>query len=77
MKKLLQILILSFLTLNFCYANEEEVNLNIDYTPYAVSLEENSTRNSEKTLKEKLKDIYYLEVEETHKPYFLFEDILT
>lgn len=77
MKKLLQILILSFLTLNFCYANEEEVNLNIDYTPYAVSLEENSTKNSEKTLKEKLKDIYYLEVEETHKPYFLFEDILT
>ena len=57
MKKILPILIAFILTLNSSFANTEEVTLNTSNEyPYVITLEEEND-GSEKTLKEKLKDI--------------------
>ena len=62
MKKIIMTLLLFCLTIfNTSFAIEE------------VTLEQ----AQEKTLKEKLNDVYHLEVEQIDKPYFMFKDILT
>ena len=62
MKKIIMTLLLFSLTIfNTSFAIEE------------VTLEQ----AQEKTLKEKLNDVYHLEVEQIDKPYFMFKDILT
>jgi hypothetical protein len=61
----------------------EEVNLEL---PQASGVEEigseddvqvGSATTSEKTLREKLNDVYHLEIEQIDKPSYLFKDILT
>ena len=77
MKKILPILIAFILTLNSSFANTEEVTLNTSNEyPYVITLEEEND-GGEKTLKEKLKDIYHLEIEQIEKPEFLLTSILT
>ncbi len=61
MKKILLILIVYIFTLNSSIAIEETVEL----------------QAQEKTLQEKLYDVYHLEVQQTEKPFFLLTDILT
>lgn len=61
MKKILPILIAFILSHTFCFAIEDTVEL----------------QTKEKTLSEKINDIYHLEIEQTDKPYFLLNEILT
>ncbi len=77
MKKILPILIALICTLNSCPAQEEVVLEFPNTTPYVAEVEKDSYKTEEKTLKEKLSDIYHLEVEQIDKPTFLFKDILT
>ncbi len=80
MKKILPILLVYLLSLNTTsFATEEEVLLDLDQPEsYVVTvLEEETPEIKEKTLKEKLHDIYCLEVEHIDRPTFLLSDILT
>lgn len=87
MNKILPIIIAFFLTLTASYAvqdvytqiyDENEVVLDIpSTTPYSISVKDTDSKQNEKTLKEKLADIYHLEVEQIDKPHFLLKDVLT
>ena len=77
MKKILPILIAFLLNINTSLAQEEVVLELQTETPYAVSVSDNKLETSKKTLKEKLSDVYHLEIEQIDKPSFLFKDILT
>lgn len=87
MNKILPIIIAFFLTLPASYAvqdvytqiyDENEVVLEIpSTTPYSISVKDTDSKQNEKTLKEKLADIYHLEVEQIDKPHFLLKDVLT
>ena len=61
MKKFFLTFIIFILSLSTCYAIEDIIELKKD----------------EKTLSEKISDIYHLEVEQIEKPHFLLTDILT
>lgn len=82
MKRLLPILIAFMLTLTTAQAIED-VNTSMDEVvlevPEKVSEVETPAipESEEKTLREKLSDVYHLEVERIDKPTYLFEDILT
>ena len=76
MKKILPILIAFILTLNSCPAQDEVVLEIPNEAPFVVSVSDDNLDIKE-TLKEKLSDIYHLEVEQIDKPTFLFKDILT
>ena len=86
MNKILPIIIAFFLTLPASYAvqdvytqiyDENEVVLEIpSTTPYSISVKDTDSKQNEKTLKEKLADIYHLEVEQIDKPHFLLKDVL-
>lgn len=79
MKRFIFTTLVFLLSINFSYAIQE-VFLEEPAQDYIISLFEEENENvqvKEKTLKEKLADIYYLEVEETNKPTFLLENILT
>lgn len=80
MKRLLPIFLAFIIALSPCYSEEEEeVVLQLyDYEPYVAAVEEEASQAEvEKTLKEKLADIYYLEIERTDKPAFLLSEITT
>lgn len=77
MKKILPIIIAFICTLNSCPAQEEVVLELPNQTSYVAEVEEDAYKTEEKTLKEKLSDVYHLEVEQIDKPTFLFKDILT
>jgi len=78
MKKFLPLLIAFLLTTNASFSIEE-----IKLEPDQESLEsvvletQENSETQEKTLKEKLNDIYHLEVEQIDKPTFLLKEILT
>ena len=82
MKKLLPILIAFMFTLSSAQAIEEVSNP-IEEVVLEVPSEVEEVNNPsddvehEKTLREKLSDVYHLEVERIDKPTYLFEDILT
>lgn len=85
MKKILPILIAFLMTLSSAIAKEdiqvvglEEVVLenNIDIDASSPS-ESCNLPKEEKTLREKLSDVYHLEVEQIDKPNFLLKDVLT
>ena len=65
------------LTLDSCMAQEEIVLEVPEQSPFAITLQDTENNIKEKKLKEKLSDIYYLEVEQIDKPVFLLKDILT
>ena len=73
MKKILFLLFITFVSISQVLAIEE-VLLDTSATLENITKE---TANQEKTLREKLADIYYLEVEQTDKVNFLMKDILT
>lgn len=80
MNKILPILLAFLLTTNACFSAHkhlepvlDEVTLDV---PQAVSIEETAV-SEEKTLREKLQDIYHLEVEQIDRPTFLLKDVLT
>ena len=79
MNKILQVLLCfaMFFITSFANANEVDSSFNNAETPCVVSLDENVLQTKEKTLQEKLADIYHLEVEKTDKPNFLLTEILT
>ena len=78
MKKFLPIVIAFLLSISSSSAKPEEVILDTENTiPYAVSILDSNSEATEKTLKEKLSDVYHLEIEQIEKPEFLFKDILT
>lgn len=63
---------------NTAFSTKDEVVLDVtENAPYVVNLENNSETYEEKSLREKLSDIYHLEVEQIDKPHFLLTDILT
>ena len=70
MKKFLLILIAFFVSIPSILAIEDTNN--VDKTSLDLELPK-----QEKTLKEKLSDVYHLEVEQIDKPTFLLSDILT
>ena len=74
MKRFLLVFIAILLFSSPAESKEDDLVLNNDI--YAVTLSED-LQSSEKTLKEKLFDIYHLEIERTDKPAFLLSDILT
>ena len=76
-KKILSILIALLCTLTSCPAQEEVVLELPNTTPYVAEIEEDSYKTKEKTLREKLYDVYHLEIEQIDTPTFLFKDILT
>lgn len=79
MKKLLAIFIAFVLTLSVCYANSEEDEVVLEFSdslPFVASVDESPTIK-EKTLYEKINDIYHMEVERTDRPTFLLSSILT
>lgn len=59
--KIFYSILIFLLTVSSCFAIEEPIEL----------------ITKEKTLKEKLNDIYHLEVEQTEKPFFLLTEVLT
>ena len=65
------------LTLDSCMAQEEIVLEVPEQSPFAITLQDTENNIKGKKLKEKLSDIYYLEVEQIDKPVFLLKDILT
>ena len=75
MKKIFPIIAFIF-TLNSCIAQEEIVLELLNKTPYFVEIED-AYKPEEKTFKEKLSDVYHLEVEQIDRPSFLLKDILT
>ncbi len=84
MKKILPILIAFLITFNLAYADEtiqsaglEEVVLENPINVDENVPEENCNLPQEKTLREKLSDVYHLEVEQIDKPNYLLKDILT
>lgn len=85
MKKLLPILIAIILTAAPVFAKQkdgylDEVILEESATisePSEASPETESDIQQEKTLREKLSDVYHLEVDKYDKPTYLFQDILT
>ena len=78
MKKFLPIIIVFLLSLSSCFSQTQEVLLEVDdNVPYAISAQETETTMQEKSLREKLSDIYHLEIEQIEKPEFLLKDILT
>ena len=78
MKKFLPIIIVFLLSLPSCFSQTQEVLLEVDdNVPYAISAQETETTMQEKSLREKLSDIYHLEIEQIEKPEFLLKDILT
>ena len=79
MKKIL-VLILLNLALIPCLANTEEILLEeTPDVPFVNNVEEEVVvlAPQEKSLKEKLSDIYHLEIEKIDKPHFLLSEILT
>lgn len=82
MKRLLPILIAFMLTLTTAQAIED-VNTSMDEVVLEVPEEVSEVEtpaipeSEEKTLREKLSDVYHLEVEQIDKPTYLFKDILT
>lgn len=76
-KKILSILIALLCTLTSCSAQEEVVLELPKTTPYVAEIEEDSYKTKEKTLREKLSDVYHLEIEQIDTPTFLFKEILT
>ena len=82
MKRLLPILIAFMLTLTTAQAIED-VNTSMDEVVLEVPKEVSEVEtpaipeSEEKTLREKLSDVYHLEVEQIDKPTYLFKDILT
>lgn len=79
MKKILPILIAFLMTFSAAAAEEDlsEVVLEDAITVGETALEENSDIPQEKTLREKLSDVYHLEVEQIDKPNYLLKDVLT
>ena len=78
MKKILPILIAFLLTTNLSYSIEEVVLEKDQQLLESIVLDvQEKTANNEKTLQEKLNDIYHLEIEQIDKPSFLFKEILT
>ena len=77
--KRLTLLVLLFFSLSLTsYAKPEEVLLETDLTStYQVTLSDSKNQPPEKTLREKLSDIYHLEVDYIDKPTFLMSNILT
>ena len=51
-------------------------SINLFNTSYAIE-EVELEQTQEKTLREKLSDVYHLEVEQIDKPYFMLNEILT
>ena len=78
MKKINLIFIAFLLSMNISLALQE-VFLEEPAPDYIISLAEEGENipAKEKTLREKLSDVYHLEVLETNKPTFLLQDILT
>ena len=78
MKKILLLFIAFILSFSTCKATEnEEVILEFtDTDTYVADIEEENVIK-EKTLKEKIRDIYSLEIEHTDRPAFLLSEILT
>ena len=78
MKKILLLFIAFILSFSTCKATEnEEVILEFtDTDTYVADIEEENVVK-EKTLKEKIRDIYSLEIEHTDRPAFLLSEILT
>ena len=77
MKKISLIFIAFLLSMNVSHALQE-VFLEEPVQDYIISLiEDENSPPKEKTLREKLNDVYHLEIQETNKPTFLLQDILT
>ena len=78
MKKISLIFIAFLLSMNISLPLQE-VFLEEPAPDYIISLAEEGENipAKEKTLREKLSDVYHLEVLETNKPTFLLQDILT
>ena len=77
MKKISLIFIAFLLSMNVSHALQE-VFLEEPAQDYIISLiEDENSPPKEKTLREKLNDVYHLEIQETNKPTFLLQDILT
>ncbi len=76
MKKIFPILIVFIFTQNFGFSQEIVLN-QPEQVPFVLEASDNVVKTEEKTLKEKLGDIYHLEVEQIDKPTFLLKDILT
>ena len=80
MNKILLFLLLCsvlFFIPSFAKANEDVGLFREKDIPYVVNLEDNNIITKEKTLQEKLSDIYHLEVEQIETPNFLLTEILT
>ena len=79
MKKILPILIAFILLFSACKTYAEEVVLQIpEELPFVAKVsDEQANIEDGKTLKEKLSDVYHLEVEQIDKPTFMLSDILT
>ena len=84
MKKILPILIAFLITFTQAYAEEnvhavelEEVVLENPINVDENLPEENCDLSQEKTLTEKLRDVYHLEVEQIDKPNYLLKEVLT
>ena len=72
------ILLIIFLASVSCFANEDEVLLEDSLKePFYITASDNNVTFKEKTFKEKLNDIYHLEVEQINKTQFLLSEILT
>lgn len=77
MKKILPLILAFLLTINTSSAQEEIVLELPTETPFVASATDENIETGEKTLREKLSDVYHLEIEQIDKPSFLFKDILT
>lgn len=77
MNKILPILIALMLPCASCFAKAEEVKLELPQTASFVAEVKSNNNPQEKTLREKLEDIYHLEIEQIAKPEFLLTSILT
>lgn len=78
MKKLLLIIIAFALYSTPSFAINDVIMLEKTLeAPYTITINDDNIETKEKTLKEKLLDIYHAEIEYTNKPAFLLSDILT
>ena len=77
MKKFLPIVIALIFSCLSCFSEEIFLEKKQEQIPFAVSVSDSEIKTSEKTLQEKLNDIYHLEIEQIEKPAFIFKDILT
>ena len=78
MKKFIFLLFAYALSFNLSIYALEDVSLDLNKSSsYTASISESGENVKEKSLKEKLSDIYNLEVEQIDKPYFMLNEILT